>query len=219
MLQMDGSHDALRTILEDATADPLEAPASAAGFKISLTSTTTGSTPPHLRNQPRRIIAQTHRRQRAQSAIVKRRSCTPTSTPMPALGTPERPLDEAAAAVSVPTTQVNTCPAFSARRTLLTHDSRSQDALPKRARGRPLGSKNKKTLAASPDSKPGSGSGTAASRSGVTDEPLKKKRGRPPRDPHPDLEDLEEPLRKVRRHRLGVAYVRRLMSLLQRWKA
>ncbi|RDX40539.1 hypothetical protein OH76DRAFT_1327452, partial [Lentinus brumalis] len=57
---------------------------------------------------------------------------------------------------------------------------------PKRARGRPLGSKNKKILATSPDSKPESTSGTAASRSGVTDAPLKKKRGRPPKDPHPD---------------------------------
>ncbi|TFK88028.1 hypothetical protein K466DRAFT_89448 [Polyporus arcularius HHB13444] len=174
MLQMDGSHGALRTIHEDAPVDPLESPAtaSATNFRLSLTSTT-GSTPPHLRNQPRRIIAPTHRRQRAQP--VKRRSCTPTSIPNPGVGTPERPLDNAPTAVSVPTTQ---------------------DAPPKRARGRPLGSKNKKSLATSPDSKPESTSGTAASRSGVTDAPLKKKRGRPPKDPHPDLEDLEEPLRK-----------------------
>ncbi|KAF8447587.1 hypothetical protein L210DRAFT_3526789, partial [Boletus edulis BED1] len=65
-----------------------------------------------------------------------------------------------------------------------------KDALPaKRGRGRPKGSKNKKSGAASATAGPSEGA------------PVKKKRGRPPKEKKPDDSGAEEPPAKRRRGR------------------
>ncbi|KAI0701461.1 hypothetical protein C8T65DRAFT_741762 [Cerioporus squamosus] len=107
---------------------------------------------------------------RRQRGHSAQRSRSRTPTPTPAHGSPEQRIDAI--------TYDSHCPFMKGG---------------KRKRGRPPGSKNEKALMPEPE-----GSATASGGADIA-EPPSKKRGRPPKDPRPDLEDLERPSSKRRK--------------------